>query len=121
MAIKVAVASQFRKASLKFTLSIMQGLQVLILLAVCAAAVNAQGCSCEGQLTTSGTYRVSWKVRANNRTLVDFNVSVDTAMDTWAAVGFSVNNIMVCLMNSVCFNLIHMHHSLAHDRCCYWS
>ncbi|XP_003385548.3 PREDICTED: uncharacterized protein LOC100633167 isoform X1 [Amphimedon queenslandica] len=73
----------------------MQGLLVLAFLTVFFVATNAlvSNCTCKGELSM-GTYSVSWMIRDNNRSLVDFNVSVNTDANTWVAVGFSEDRFM---------------------------
>ena len=56
--------------------------------------------NCDGQFTdTAGSYVFSWSLQSNGR-YVDCNVSVDTAANTWVAVGFSENRIMVNIISN---------------------
>ena len=56
--------------------------------------------TCDGQFTaTDGSYVFSWSVQSNGM-YVDCNVSVNTAANTWVAVGFSENRIMVNIISN---------------------
>lgn len=70
----------------------MELLQV-ILLTTLTALVSSQ---CTGTLSPSdhSSYVLTWEVN-DDRTTVDFNVSVTTPANTWVAVGFSASSIMV--------------------------
>lgn len=58
-------------------------------------AASAQDCSREGRFTDSaGSYVFTWSVQSNFQ-YVDCTVSVNTAANTWAAVGFSEDRSMV--------------------------
>ena len=51
--------------------------------------------TCDGQfIATQGSYVFSWSLQSNGM-YVDCTVSVDTAANTWVAVGFSEDRAMV--------------------------
>ena len=56
--------------------------------------------TCDGQFTaTQGSYVFSWSLQSNGM-YVDCNVSVNTGANTWVAVGFSENRMMVNIISN---------------------
>ncbi|XP_019862330.1 PREDICTED: uncharacterized protein LOC109590933 [Amphimedon queenslandica] len=59
-----------------------------------SALAQQANCSTEGQFTApAGSYVFSWSLQSNGM-YVDCNVSVNTADNTWVAVGFSEDRFM---------------------------
>lgn len=73
----------------------MMELKVFIFIASLIAACSCSGDNCTGSgVMTAGSYVFQWSVQPNQRYL-DVNVTVNTALNTWVAVGFSADTFMV--------------------------
>lgn len=70
-----------------------QNMEYLLVCLISSVIITLGSCQCEGNMTADG-YTVSWN-KDLDEDWVRFIVSVNTPSNTWVAVGFSENQIMI--------------------------
>ena len=71
-------------------------MEYLLVCLISSVIITLGSCQCEGNMTANG-YTVSWN-KDLDEDWVQFIVSVNTPSNTWVAVGFSENQIMVSVL-----------------------